>query len=161
MLRFKARKRRQPAIQLTPLIDMVFLLLIYFLLTSAFITQSGLDVSLPRVRSLSGETESGVVVRVDARGVFHMDDRRIEAEGLSALLREALNARGTGEVTVEADRAVAYDRVVEALDAARSAGARTLFLAAVRESESAGVTLPPGFHPSASPESGRTGGLRR
>ncbi len=132
MLRIAKRKRSGISIHLTALIDMIFLLLIYFLLTSSFVEQEGLSVAVPRV-SRSAEYLLDIPrVVVDGRGGFHFDNRLVSDNELAALLRPAL-AAGDGAVAITAERTVVYDRVVRALDIARQSGARQLNLTVERE----------------------------
>lgn len=128
MLRFSKRKTSRIGIQLTPLIDMVFLLLIYFLLTSNFIEQEGVDVSLPKVVNSSVYSEEAVLVVVDRAGLFYIDDQAIDDQEFGKLLRAHLSLSSAKSVVVKADKRVAYDRVAQALDIAKTSGALQLHL---------------------------------
>ncbi|MFZ5774867.1 MAG: ExbD/TolR family protein [Thermodesulfobacteriota bacterium] len=128
MLTFSRRTPTRVSIQMTSLIDMVFLLLIYFLLTSSFVSREGVDVQLPRVSSEFGAKEERLIVVVDKDGRFLLEERPLDEAGLLAALRNRL--RGEPEpVIVNADRRVVYDRVMQAMDIAEQAGAKELLLA--------------------------------
>ncbi|MDP2105080.1 MAG: biopolymer transporter ExbD, partial [Desulfobulbaceae bacterium] len=83
MLNFPARRRRQFAIPLTPLIDIVFLLLIYFLLTSNFVTQQAIDIQLPQVTMETPAIEQLVVVTVDRDGNFYVAGTMVREQDLA------------------------------------------------------------------------------
>ncbi|HFC97348.1 MAG TPA: biopolymer transporter ExbD [Thermosulfurimonas dismutans] len=128
MLRLKKRPRPAVTLPLTALIDIVFLLLIYFLLTSSFIHREGLNLSLPR--ALSGKTvKAPLTIYVDRNGTIYFEKKRTRAEELVEVLSRRLATRQEKKVMVEADRRAPLEAVVSAMDAARLAGAKTLSLA--------------------------------
>lgn len=116
-------------VPLTPLIDMVFLLLIYFLLTTNFLKDEGIDIHLPEAQSAARRQGVAIVVTVSAEGEYLIDNERVVEEGLEAELRRLLSANADKAVLVRADRQVALELAVGALDSARAAGARGLGLA--------------------------------
>ena len=127
-MRFEKGRRRKALINVTSLIDVVFLLLIFFVVTSTFLERPGIDLTLPEAGS--GETGVSVVtVRIVADGQVFVGDRPVALEDLARVLGESLRAEETTEVTLEADRSVPHGRVVAAMDAARRAGARGLVVA--------------------------------
>lgn len=127
-MRLEKGRRRKALINVTSLIDVVFLLLIFFVVTSTFLERPGIDLTLPEAGS--GETGVSVVtVRIVADGQVFVGDRPVALEDLARVLGESLRAEETTEVTLEADRSVPHGRVVAAMDAARRAGARGLVVA--------------------------------
>ncbi|MGV1100037.1 ExbD/TolR family protein [Thiovibrio sp. JS02] len=137
MLAFARRTPTRASIHLTALIDMVFLLLIYFLLTSSFVSREGVDVQLPQVSSKFGEVEERLIVVVDREGRFLLEERVLDEARLFSALK--LRLRGGGEpVIINADKRVVYDRVMQAMDIAKKAGAKELLLATER------APMPPG-----------------
>ena len=125
------KRRPRPQVQppLTALIDLVFLLLIYFLLTSNFLNEQGIAVRLPAARAAAQPRPEAVLVTVDRQGRFFVNGKETAADGLDSRLCHLLAGRRERAVVVRADRSVAVDRVVTALDAARAAGAQRLSLA--------------------------------
>ena len=132
MLQIAKRKRPRIAIHLTALIDIVFLLLIYFLLTSEFVEQEGIPVDLPRMQRPEIAENATPRVVIDRQGVFHIHDQPVTDAELGRLLRSALLEDAEAGVAIMADRAVVYDRVVRALDIAKESGARQLHLSVER-----------------------------
>lgn len=128
MLRFPKRKTTRIGIHLTPLIDMVFLLLIYFLLTSNFIEQEGINVSLPKVINSGLYREEATRVVVDRTGLFYIDNQAVDDQEFGDLLRAHLSLSSEKSVVVKADKRVVYDRVAQALDIAKTSGALQLHL---------------------------------
>ncbi|MBU0484406.1 MAG: biopolymer transporter ExbD [Proteobacteria bacterium] len=118
-----------PRINLTALIDIVFLLLIYFLLTSNFIEQDSMPVNLPRVETVGDATMHRTMVVIDQKGNYFVENRQISGQDLEVYLRAQVAVSSSKNVLVKADRQVVYERVVEAMDIAKKVGAKQLMLA--------------------------------
>lgn len=127
-MRFPIRKRSTPTIHLTALIDIVFLLLVFFLLTSNFVTQHGVSIQLPEVASKSKDLLPDIIVRVDHQGVFYFKGIAVTDDLLHNYIRNSLTVDKMAKVAIHADRRVAYDRVVDAIDIAKQAGAKDFLL---------------------------------
>jgi biopolymer transport protein ExbD len=135
MLRLSARQTPRIAIHLTALIDIVFLLLIYFLLTSSFVEQEGIAISVPEVRTTGMYPESIPVVLIDEGGQFYLEKKAVSDKELSARLRACLALSAEKSVAIKADKRVAYERVVQALEIAKENGADALNLAVEKKIE--------------------------
>jgi biopolymer transport protein ExbD len=133
MLNFPKRRRKQVEIPLTSLIDIVFLLLIYFLLTSNFVTQQTLDIQLPQGEIDTPAVEQLVVIGLDKQGNFYFGDTLAGERDLAYLLQVALARALRPEVVIKADREARYDRVVRAMEIAKTSGASRLHLAIDRK----------------------------
>lgn len=130
MLRFPAKRQRRPAIHLTALIDIVFLLLIFFLLASSFVQQVAVNIVVPEVESENTGLLNDIVVEISHDGTIWFEKTKVTSGQLAKILAYQLKSQGTDTVVIRADRRVAYDVVVEAIDAAKLAGAKNLFLVA-------------------------------
>jgi len=123
-MQFEGRRRTSQIPNLTPLIDIVFLLLVFFMLTSHFVQEQSLNIDLPVADSGEAVTEdSQLEVVIKADGVFLIDDHIVEADNLEALLRQHLARRKEKLVRVRGDRGAPLGEAVTVLDAARKAGA--------------------------------------
>ncbi len=129
MLRFPVRHPPRIAIHLTALIDIVFLLLIYFLLTSSFVQQEGIPISLPEIRTTGLYPENIPVILIDQGGQFYLEKKAVSDNELSIQLRAFIALSTDKGVVIKADKLVAYERVVQALDIAKENGAEVLNLA--------------------------------
>lgn len=127
-MRLEKGRRRKALINVTSLIDVVFLLLIFFVVTSTFLERPGIDLTLPEAGSSATEV-ADVSVRIAADGGLYVDASPVTPEELAGVLEARLREAGTTEVTLEADRRVPHGRVVAAMDAARKAGATGLVVA--------------------------------
>lgn len=120
-MEFNRRRRRRAGLELTPLIDVVFQLLVFFLLTASFVRPS-LRLELPNVTTTDDPSATPVLVDIDATGTIRVDGEPVERDGLEAALRAALDDERSS-VRLSGDRKMAYELFMTALDAARRAGA--------------------------------------
>jgi len=128
-VRFPRRRRDPVEVNLTPLIDVVFLLLIFFMVSTTFETRQALELSLPESVSGVAAEPSPVTLVVTAEGVYRLAGRELGAEALgAALAAEAEQAREHGLV-VEADASARHADVVRALDQASLEGIRRVRIA--------------------------------
>jgi biopolymer transport protein ExbD len=107
---------------LTPMIDVIFQLLIFFLLTSFLIIPS-INVALPRSRSPEATPPAALTLTVRRDGSLLLAGQEVRVEELPSLVSAALAGRSEAAIIVQADRGVAVGRVVEVMEAARSGGA--------------------------------------
>jgi biopolymer transport protein ExbD len=119
------------AIELTPLIDMVFLLLIFFLVATTFHqTEREMQIALPAAAS-AGPISTAlreIVINVDHDGRIIVSGRPLEPEDLRALVTEAVAANPEQKVTVRGDRTTAYANIVRVLDVCKDAGIQEPYL---------------------------------
>jgi biopolymer transport protein ExbD len=129
MIKFPARDPSRININLAALIDIVFLLLIYFLLTSNFIEQDSLDIQLPKVETTGNLSQDHIVIKIDHHGNYFLDDQQVPEKSLDRALASSLLDPRRKRVLVKADSRVVYDRVITVMDLAKKNGARQLMLA--------------------------------
>jgi biopolymer transport protein ExbD len=120
-------------VPMTSLIDIVFLLLIYFLLTTNFMVDEGISVKLPQAQASAPQTEEVITVFVDAQGRTFMGNQPVALDLLFDRLREQLASRAGDLVVVRADRSVILNQAVKVMDIAKAAGAGRLVLATEKD----------------------------
>jgi biopolymer transport protein ExbD len=132
------RLPEEPNVNLISLVDVVLLLVIFFVLTTSFVRQSQLSIRLPEAVETSPpevRAETPVEITVTARGSFYVNGRALvdnRPETLRAALARLMPAAGLGEVTVSADARAAHQDVVTAMDVAGRLGAKGLRIATIR-----------------------------
>lgn len=131
----KRKKRVWYPIQppLTSLIDIVFMLLIYFLLTTNFMVDEGLKIKLPQASASAPMTQEEITVFVDRDGRTFIKNVEVAEDRLFAHLKEIIGGRPDALVMVKADRLVELNRAVRVMDFAKAAGADRLCLATEKE----------------------------
>lgn len=128
-MEFSRRRRVGASLSITPLIDVVLLLLIFFMISTTFVVQPGIPIQLPEAASAAGQLQKEWVVAVTAQGEVYLNEVRVT---LRTLARQLQAAVGRGEVevlVVKADKAALHGRVVEVMDAAKLAGVKRLAIA--------------------------------
>ncbi|RMH29402.1 MAG: biopolymer transporter ExbD [Planctomycetota bacterium] len=125
------RATTDTAIEITPMIDMVFLLLIFFLVATTFHqTERELDVALPQAAAAAPISAAlrEIVINVAADGSIVVAGEPVEPERLREMLESAVAANPEQKVSVRGDRGTPYANVVRVLDVCKAAGVQTPFL---------------------------------
>ena len=123
----------EPDINLTPLIDVVFLLLIFFMVSTTFEHQSRIQIELPEATADATEQEEDTLeILIDAQGRFFIGDQQVinsELKTLKSAISKAVGNRGTLPVTIRADANTPHQAVIRALDATSQLGLTHISLA--------------------------------
>ena len=127
--RKKARTRYQIQAPLTSLIDIVFMLLIYFMLTTNFIVNEGIKIKLPNASASSPQIKQEITVIVDKNAEVYIGNNKIGLDKLYARIKEMINTDTDRLVIIKADKTVMLNKVVRVMDIAKAAGASRLCLA--------------------------------
>ncbi|MCB1749767.1 MAG: biopolymer transporter ExbD [Gammaproteobacteria bacterium] len=126
-MNFRQPRERDVDVNLTPLIDVVFLLLIFFMVSTTFVKESKIDLTLPQASEDVREDDfARIEVAVDREGEVFVDEKALVNTQVETIRQALAAARPEGEaqpvVIISADAAAAYQRVVDVMDAARQAG---------------------------------------
>jgi biopolymer transport protein ExbD len=119
-------------INVTPLVDIMLVLLIVFMVTAHFVQDSGLKINLPKTATAEITTTASLTVSMDGKGVIRLLDNEVDLNGLKAnLAREAVLNPGV-RVTLAADQDLPYRDIVGVLDLIKQAGVTRVALASQR-----------------------------
>lgn len=129
----KKRSRYTVTVPLTALIDIVFLLLVYFLLTTNFMVDEGIKIKLPQARAAAPQTEETITVYVDQQGRAFLGTEEVSIARLFDRLKEMIGSQENKLVVIRADRAVILNKAVKVMDIAKAAGAGRLCLATEKD----------------------------
>lgn len=136
MIERKRRKRsaQDAEINVTPMLDVVFIMLIFFVLTTSFVKELGLDLDRPSDAPIQEKKKSEVIsVQIEAGGHIFVDNRPVDILAVRANIVSALVNKPDASVVVIADRASDSGFVVQVIDQARLAGAEKVSIAAPKE----------------------------
>lgn len=128
-MKFSTVHKPLPAFSHSSLTDIVFLLLIFFLLSSSFVIQSGIKIQLPRSDAAEQETQRQIVVTVTEKGAVYLNDRQVRVETLGGQLAPLLEKDRDKVVIIKADQAVSLQSAVQVMDIAKGVGAMRLVIA--------------------------------
>ncbi|ADL12977.1 ExbD/TolR family protein [Acetohalobium arabaticum] len=128
---FQRNNKSRTKIKILPMIDVLFFLLVFFMLFTTFrTTPAGLDIDLPQAETVTEQKQEQLMVNVSANGQIYVDDQLLTKTDLKNEVATVIEQNPKAVVIIKADRAVAYDEVVEVMDIARQVGASKLALAA-------------------------------
>lgn len=135
-MRLSSRPRSQPEVNLTSLIDVVFLLLIFFMVSTSFVKQSQISIQLPQAEASAAPEESPerLEIMITASGTFYINGREL-INNRPATIRNGLNKIANGNntlpLTISADADARHRHVVTAMDVAGRLGFTTINIATV------------------------------
>ena len=118
--RFSARDEDSD-INLTPMLDVVFIMLIFFIVTATFIKQPGAEVRRPDAETDQQKPTVSVLVAIDAAGNIWIDKKRVDEPGVQAYIERLHAENPKGGLVIQADRDATYGKLKAVLDAARGA----------------------------------------
>jgi biopolymer transport protein ExbD len=122
-------------INIAPLVDVVFLLVIFFAVSTTFLDTAGLELTLPTSSSLAESSPQEITVGLSSDGRLFLEGEQIPEASLAADLRERFAAMDRKLVLLRADEETPHGTVVRIMDLARQAGATGLTIAARRDTE--------------------------
>jgi biopolymer transport protein ExbD len=133
-MRFKGRMELEHGlkqIDIAPLIDIVFQLLIFFMLTSSFIMQPGIKVNLPKAVTSEVVKQENLEILISSESVTYIDGKIVNTQELKGLLKQAAKRNQT--ILIKADKRAPLGRVVEIWDMARDTGLSQINIATNQE----------------------------
>ncbi len=119
-------------INMMPLIDMIFILLIFFLVTASFVRESGVEVNRPEAVTAQTKEAVGFIVGITEDGNVFMDNQKVDLRRVRGLVEIFLTENNEGGVIIDADGACPTSRLVAVLDQCRLAGAQNIAVSAVK-----------------------------
>lgn len=133
MLNISAARRANSKdidLNIAPLIDMVFILLIFFLVTTSFLKETGVDISRPTAATAVTKTKTTILIGVTKDGTVHIDRRQVDVRAVRANVERALAENPEGNVVIVADKESLTGLVIKVMDACKLAGAPNVSIAA-------------------------------
>ena len=130
-VRARLRRERKPAqVDMAPMLDMVFILLIFFLVTTTFVRESGVEVNRPAALTAEETRQSGLRLGINAVGHIYVDGHKIDVRSIRAVTERFLAQNPDGSIVIVADQKVTTGLTVKVLDQCRLAGAQRIAVAA-------------------------------
>ncbi len=114
-------EEREADVDMTPMLDIVFILLIFFIVTTSFVKEEGLLINRPKAKNNPNENNTPtVVVQIGETGLVKFNGRLVDIERLSARIESFLSENQTNSAVVIAHDNVAHDKVVKVIDSISS-----------------------------------------
>ena len=127
------RKQKDVGIEMGPLMDIVFILLIFFVVTSSFTRETGVDVTKPQAQSASQLEKENLLIAITREGTIHMNERQVELASLQDILKQSLAKAPDREAVVIADKESETGVLVQVIDMCNLAGVKKVSIAAQAE----------------------------
>jgi len=117
-------------VDLTPLIDVVFIMLIFFIVTASFIKETGIDVNKPDAPTAEVKKKANILIAIDSNNNIWIDRRKVDIRSVRPNIERLHAENPQGSVVIQADEDSKNKMLVEVMDAARQAGVYNIALAA-------------------------------
>ena len=124
------RKQKDVGIEMGPLMDIVFILLIFFVVTSSFTRETGVDVTKPQAQSASQLEKENLLIAITREGTIHMNERQVDLASLQDILKQSLAKAPDREAVVIADKESETGVLVQVIDMCNLAGVKKVSIAA-------------------------------
>ncbi len=132
-MRFRQRKSQEIGVDMSPLIDMVFILLIFFMVSSTFVKDMKLDLNRPGASSASKASSKVIRVYIDKAGETYVDAQPVKVWAIQGKLRDMLRTSAEHSVLVVTDDGIEVNKLIEVVDQCRMAGAKDVAVATEKE----------------------------
>lgn len=119
-------------IDLTPMLDVVFILLIFFIVTATFIKEPGIDVSKPIALTSNTISNQSILIAISSTGDIWLDKKVIEAHHIRAEIEKMHAENPKGAVVIQADLEARAEKLAVVIDAAKHAGVENISLATIK-----------------------------
>jgi len=126
-------ERGQKEINITPLVDMVFLLLIFFMLTSSFIVLPGIKINLPKAVTSQAIKEKNIIITINNENIIYLDKKPITPQELTNYLTQIVKSKQEKPLLIKADKDTQLGTVVKVWDICRNVGITQINIATLQE----------------------------
>lgn len=123
-------QQEEAQIDLTSMLDIVFIMLIFFIVTSSFVRESGVEVNRPTASNVVSQKNAGIFVAITSANDIFIDKRQVDVERVQATLEHLLLEQPEASLVIQADEHAYNGTVVQVMDAAKGAGVKSIALAA-------------------------------
>lgn len=132
-VRYARAEEDESEIGLTPMLDVVFILLIFFIVSTSFVKEPGLSPQRPLAETAAAKARGNILIGVSATDAIWMHKRRVELDDVRALVETVVVENPESSVVVVADRRASTGVVIDVMDRARAAGVSNIAVAAEPE----------------------------
>lgn len=124
------RKEEESSIDLTPMLDVVFIMLIFFIVTTSFVKESGIDVSRPSAKTAKKKQRASILVAISQSGEIWIQRRKVDIRSVRANIERLHVESPEGTVVIQADKRAETGLLVDVMDQVRLAGVESIAVSA-------------------------------
>ena len=120
----------EAAIDMTPMLDVVFIMLIFFIVTASFVKEAGIDVNRPEAATAVKKDRANILVAISDKGEIWINKRKVDVRAVQANIERLYAENPQGTVVIQADKKATTDVLIKVMDASRAAGISDVSIAA-------------------------------
>ncbi len=120
----------EATIDMTPMLDVVFIMLIFFIVTASFVKEAGIDVNRPEAATAVKKDRANILVAISDKGEIWINKRQVDARAVQANIERLFAENPQGSVVIQADKKATTETLIKVMDASRAAGVYDVSIAA-------------------------------
>jgi biopolymer transport protein ExbD len=120
----------EATIDMTPMLDVVFIMLIFFIVTASFVKEAGIDVNRPEAATAVKKDRANILVAISDKGEIWINKRQVDVRAVQANIERLYAENPQGTVVIQADKKATTDVLIKVMDASRAAGISDVSIAA-------------------------------
>ena len=124
------QEEEESEINMTPMLDVVFIMLIFFIVTASFVKETGIDVNRPDAQTAVPKDKANILIAIGANGDIWIDRRKVDARAVRANIERLHAENPQGSVVIQADKKAITETLIGVMDSARQAGVYNVSIAA-------------------------------
>lgn len=130
MIKRRNKERDESTIDITPMLDIVFIMLIFFIVTTSFVKETGVEVNRPNAATAVRDERGNILIAITANDEIWIDKRRVDLRSVRANVERLKAENPEGSVIIQADKSSKTGFLVETMDQVRLAGVQNVSIAA-------------------------------
>ncbi len=123
-------QQEESEINITPMLDVVFIMLIFFIVTASFVKEAGIDVNRPDAQTAQKKEKANILIAISANNEIWIDRRRVDPRAVRANIERLHAENPQGTVVIQADKEAKTETLIQVMDSARLAGVYDVAIAA-------------------------------
>lgn len=124
------QEEEETGIDMTPMLDVVFIMLIFFIVTASFVKEAGIEVNRPEAATAVKKDRASILIAINEKGEIWINKRRIDVRAVQANVERLHAENPQGTVVIQADKKSTTDILIKVMDGARAAGVFDVSIAA-------------------------------
>ena len=124
------KEEEENEINITPMLDVVFIMLIFFIVTASFVKEAGIDVNRPDAQTAVAQEKANILIAITETGEIWIDRRRVDPRAVRANIERLHAENPQGTVVIQADKKSTTEVLIQVMDSARQAGVYNVAIAA-------------------------------
>lgn len=129
-MRLRKRNEEEAGIDMTPMLDIVFIMLIFFIVTTSFVKESGIEVSRPSAATATQQERANILIGISEGNEIWIEKRRVDLRSVRANIEKLHAENPEGAVVIQADQGAKTGTLIQVMDQVRLAGVSNVSIAA-------------------------------